>query len=62
MDEQDDLDSAAEHQQSLDEAQRREDALLVRAPVAHAELARIQAETTETCKAINWAIDRIFRG
>jgi hypothetical protein len=60
MDEQDDLDSAAEHQQQLDEARHREDVLLARAPAAHAELKRIEHETTETCRVINWAIDRIF--
>ena len=56
----DDTQDAAGYQQELDESRRREDELLARAPGAHAELARIQAETTETLKAINWALDRIF--
>jgi hypothetical protein len=60
MDEQDDLDSAAEHQQQLEEQHRREDELLARAPAAHAELKRIEHETTETCIAINWALDKLF--
>jgi hypothetical protein len=59
--EQDDVD-AGWNQKELEDMRRREDELLARAPAAHAELARIQAETTETCKAINWAIDRIFHG
>lgn len=56
----DDTQEAAEHQQMLDEQRQREDELLARAPAAHAELARIQHETDETCRAMNWALDRIF--
>lgn len=60
MSEQDDIDSAAEHQQMLDEQRQREDELLARSPAAHRELQRIAHETAETCKALNWAISRIF--
>ena len=60
-DDQGDIDSAAEHQQQLDDTRRREDELLARAPKAHEELKRISHETAETVKALNWAIDRIFR-
>ncbi len=61
-DEQQDIDQAAEHEQMLTEQRRREDNLLDRAPAQHAELARIRRETDETCRAMNWAIDRIFEG
>lgn len=57
----DDTQDAAEHQQLLDEQRRREDNLLADAPAHHAELKRIQRETDETCRMMNWAIDRIFR-
>jgi hypothetical protein len=60
-DPQDDIDQAAEHQAMLDEQRAREDALLAGAPAAHRELARLQHETDETCRMMNWAIDRIFR-
>lgn len=57
---QDDVD-AGWNQQELENMRRREDALLARAPAAHAELERIRLETEANCKALNWAIDRIFR-
>lgn len=58
---QQEIDQAAEHQQMLDEQRAREDALLAGAPAAHRELKRIQHQTDETCRMMNWAIDRIFR-
>lgn len=58
---QQDIDDGAEYAQQLNEQRRREDELLARAPKAHAELKRIEAESHESCKAIIWAVDRIFR-
>lgn len=58
---QQDIDAAAEYQQTLDEIRRREDELLARAPAAHAELERIRRENEETGKAMRWALERIFR-
>lgn len=55
-----DTQEAAEHQRMLEEQRQREDELLLRSPAAHRELQRIAHETTETCKALDWAIRRIF--
>jgi hypothetical protein len=60
---QDDLDSAAEHQQQLEEARRhKEQDPNVRfwAGVHDEVLARHRAEA-EQLKALNWALDRLFR-
>lgn len=57
---QDDMDQAAEYQQQLNEAHRRERELLARSPALHAELKEISRETHETCEAILRAVDQTF--
>jgi hypothetical protein len=60
-DDQQDIDQAAEHEQMLTEQRRREDSMLAEAPAHHAELRRLQKETDDTCRMMNYAIDRIFK-
>lgn len=63
MDEQEDIDSAAEHQQELEEQERlRESDPTLAFWIKHHDetVARHRAEQAQL-KALNWALDRLFK-
>jgi hypothetical protein len=62
MSDQEDIDSAAEHQQELEARQHKEQNLDVKfwAKVHDEAIARHLAEAAQL-KALNWALDRLFR-
>jgi hypothetical protein len=59
---QDDIDSAAEHQHMLEQRQRREATGWEWWPAYHDEVVARRRAESEQIKALNWALDRIFRG
>lgn len=60
MDDQDDIDQAAWHQQELDEQRRREQELLARAPQQHRELRQNEAAIRESFRRLNAAVKQLL--
>lgn len=63
MNEQDDIDSAAEHEQQLEEARRHkeQDPDVKFWAGLHDDVAALHRAEMEQLKVLNWALDKLFR-